>query len=1044
MQRHTGFAVESASGDSPLKLINDYLAVLGWRLPAAFIAVLAGLLLLGVVLTIIKPLAPLVRQCWIFTTWIARRRVSAERRRQRRRRMFATHVDDQLRHLELQEDWRDEKYAELEAEVEVERSWRGRWLRKLMPFRRAQLQRVKSLSSALARSAEPLVLLEGEPGAGKSVALRHLARKLARSAADSRDPRSVIPLYLNLKSLDVRPEQVSPDEIRRFVLTTLNEVNSRDVQDVLDEEFDRGLEEGTWLFLFDSFDEIPDLLSAEDAREIAPRYARAIAGFLGPFTRCRGIVASRDFSSPDIVQFTRFRILRLSQRQQQRLITRADLQRPVDRALRAGLATASRDITTFAGNPMFLGLLCEHLRNGVEFPASSHSVFEEYLAHRLRRDAERIEARFGVGVEFVRAGAEEVAFLMAATPRMGLTPERSTLRGLASSMERLAPTSLTTVLDVLEYSKLGRGDTNAGNEPTFSFVHRRFQEYFATCVVIRDFARVPVTALIDNDQWRETAVTLLQSQEDPAVIPLIDEAHRRLCRYTGEVSGDRFRWPSGCLHLLGILATGLEINPGRVPAEMRTLVDDLLTSAWSQGHRLDKRRSLAFVSIASTPTAEHLLTEAFRSRNDYLREGAFRAAGSLPDLTDTMRGQIRRTLLGVASTSALYTKRASTVAQVKRLARPAEFLRLLALLTFAMPLALGFSVGGTLAVMTASDTRALVLDSVAWLVAQVFIVVAAAAVLRTLFSTAALRRGGRLGAYPAPPLEDRLWRGAVITIMLVLNTLLCTASVGALMGGPSIPALALSAYGALWAPAVIWVARRGIGIHPALWLILPALLVTIGTARLPGWFRERVEQVWVAGTSPRRLILDYLSATLRSVVLRLAGYTLVAIVIAVLGAAMITVMPELYGPTPPALLVWAFGIPLMAAAAVQGAVSGLGLLPRAARARSADDVLDLFARARGDEAVTLLTNRFTSLRLNQDPEVRAVLEDLVGEIERAQLIALLEQRLCVRESCPSLAAREVPAHPVLDSYPLRRWTRLRVRSVREETIDDLARLAEQE
>ncbi len=30
--------------------------------------------------------------------------------------MFAPHIDNQLRDLELQEDWRDEKYAEVETE----------------------------------------------------------------------------------------------------------------------------------------------------------------------------------------------------------------------------------------------------------------------------------------------------------------------------------------------------------------------------------------------------------------------------------------------------------------------------------------------------------------------------------------------------------------------------------------------------------------------------------------------------------------------------------------------------------------------------------------------------------------------------------------------------------------------------------------------------------------------------------------------------------------------------------------------------------------
>ncbi|MET9634757.1 NACHT domain-containing protein, partial [Lentzea sp. NPDC006480] len=658
------------------------------------IEVLTILLLAGSVIAILTPIAAVLRKCWNAVRWMTRGRIGDERRRQRRRKMFAKHLHNVLWNIELQEDWRDEKYAELEAEVEIERSWRRRWMLRLLPFRRPALRRVDSLSEALRRSSEPLILLEGEPGAGKSVALRHLARVMIGRAVKSDKPKVILPLYINLKSLDIRPDLVSPDGIRAFLLAKLAEANSRDIQEVLDEEFDRGLKDGTWLFLFDSFDEIPDILSADDAQQIAPKYAQAIAGFLGPFTRCRGIVASRDFSSPNIVQFTRFRILRLSPRQQRKLIKRADLDRPVYRAMLEGLATASQDITTFAGNPMFLGLLCEHMRIGIEFPASSHTVFEQYLTHRLRRDRDRIRARFGRDVDFIRAGAEEIAFLMASTPRMGLTPTRSVLRAMAPAMQRVAPTVLNTILDALVYSKLGRADSNADGEPTFSFVHRRFQEYFSTCVVISDPKRVPMAVLLENDQWRETAVTLLQVQDSDATRPLLADARGILRRHAAAVIHGDFRWPPGCLHLLGILATGLETHPAKVTDEIRSLIDCIVQRAWNRGHRLDKRRAVAFAGLLTFPIADELLTAAFRSRNEFLREVAFRTAGSLPQLSEDLRGQIRLTLLGLTCSTAIYTKRASAIAQIKRLAHPREFLTQLDLLTITFPLALMFSAGG--------------------------------------------------------------------------------------------------------------------------------------------------------------------------------------------------------------------------------------------------------------------------------------------------------------------------------------------------------------
>jgi hypothetical protein len=41
-------------------------------------------------------------------------------------------------------------------------------------------------------------------------------------------------------------------------------------------------------------------------------------------------------------------------------------------------------------NPMFLGLLCQHMQLGYPFPDNSHSVFEKYIEARLDRDKDRL------------------------------------------------------------------------------------------------------------------------------------------------------------------------------------------------------------------------------------------------------------------------------------------------------------------------------------------------------------------------------------------------------------------------------------------------------------------------------------------------------------------------------------------------------------------------------------------------------------------------------------------------------------------------------
>ena len=166
----------------------------------------------------------------------------------------------------------------------------------LLPFLRSTrrgLRREQSLSKALELSDERLILLEGDPGSGKSIALRHVAEKLAKQSSKDKNIKSIIPLYVNLKKIERKPDSaISRELIESFVKQELNRINDRDIEQFLDEEFQNGLKEGTWLFLFDSFDELPEVLSSVEADATIRDYAQAIDDFLSGFNKCRGIIAS--------------------------------------------------------------------------------------------------------------------------------------------------------------------------------------------------------------------------------------------------------------------------------------------------------------------------------------------------------------------------------------------------------------------------------------------------------------------------------------------------------------------------------------------------------------------------------------------------------------------------------------------------------------------------------------------------------------------------------------------------------------------------------
>jgi hypothetical protein len=489
-----------------------------WLLPAIGWVVAAGLLLRGINIILTQ-----IRNLWTeFIRPIFYNDKDKDKRLSRQR--FADHVESEMRRFNLQENWNDYRFVELEGEVEFEGRVRFLGISSLPVVNRSQVRRERSLSRALEKSGERLILLEGDPGSGKSIALRHLAQQLARKATKSRDLKSVVPVYINLREFRKstipsgvkEARQPTSGELRTLILQTLNRANDRDIDEFLENEFDRGMREGTWLFLFDSFDEIPDVLSSTETDTVVTSYAEAINDFLHGMNQCRGIVASREYRGPRRLSWTRFRVLPLSYARRAALIRQSGLGTEKASTLIGNLALTTSSFGGMIENPLFLGLVCDYMRDQTSdvVPEHSHAVFENYVLKRFSRDENRLRKRFNKSPDEVRAAAENLAFAITAQPQIGLSPTREDLKHVVDELGLPFGDDWDNLLDALEFLKLARSDRREGADgmKTFAFSHRRFQEYFATCVVLREPQRVSPKQLLTAAQWREPAVVVLQSQ----------------------------------------------------------------------------------------------------------------------------------------------------------------------------------------------------------------------------------------------------------------------------------------------------------------------------------------------------------------------------------------------------------------------------------------------------------------------------------------------------------------------------------------------------
>ena len=793
-----------------------------------------------------------------------------KKRRTEKRRRFADHVESEMRRLNTLEQWSDYRFAELEAEVEAEGSRRIPLPQFFFHGVRNTLRREKSLSVALAKSKERLILVEGEPGAGKSVALRHLVQTGARKAMRSRNAGSIIPVYVNLRELERTSEQpINRKLIQDFVLSLLNRINDRDIEEFLEEEFEAGLRQGTWLFLFDSFDEIPEILSSVGADKAITEYAQAIADFLGGMNRCRGIVASRQFRGPGQLGWPRFRVLTLSEKRQRELIRRAGLSRLSESQFFVNLVQAREEIRAMASNPMFLGLLCEQSRTGREFPQSAHTVFETYLEMRLTRDSERLERRFKLEPKQVRKIAEAIAFCMAADSGLGLSPLRAHLKAGLVQHGFLHPEDLDMAMDALEFIKLARqGATDSTAQGrTFTFAHRRFQEYFATCVVLDDFGRVKPEELLINGRWRETAVVLFQTQSLDRLAPMIEAVTKYLSNMVSAIpviprkitgSGEEektdgraksrpraqlvrtpFPWPSGALHLLGILQEGFGRRMGDLPDRIQVDASRLVSTASAVGLLSDRKWALDVGGCVKPSLLVWLLRSGFSTSSQWLRDVAYRQTGRLSHIPKDISECLCTTLVQMTVQGKISREWLATKAHLSRLEKHQSLLAVAALLRFLRPFDLAIHFFLALYVLD-------IFKHQLWFALFRVLLIGVSASLLFFQPANVLREILRR----RPTASEFSVMDAFMTVVMRFALLeLPTRSMESIFHANKTRAvifILLSAYGALWAPISLLAAKSSEFVGPLWWPIIPAWPLLYLSRDLKGrlailsrWIRRR-------------------------------------------------------------------------------------------------------------------------------------------------------------------------------------------------------------
>lgn len=575
------------------------------------------------------------------------------------RKNFVEHLNYEVQRLNREADWNDFQYTELEAEVEVDRSLDLDiplsknpivWLHSLCQIvgnsiRISPTLKVqKSLIQAIMSSKSHSFLVIGDPGSGKTVSLRHLFLQMAQICISSKNKDAVVPIYLNLKHLDVEPDEVDAGKIHDWVIEQLRADQDRTIHEFLDKNFEQMLTNGAFFFLFDSFDEIPAVMDAQEEQKVVHRYAVALDRFLHSQHQCRGLVSSRPYRAPKIFMGQRMTIRPLSNKRIKKAFYKYMVQeeRALADQLWQELVQNRDDMLYIAQNPFYLGLLARYAKENQGLPDRHYDLFEHFVQTRAHTDEERLR-HLGLTPDELVERASILAFAMTRTSHIGLEVDVDHVREVTISFNETSgwdPNMVEPLLTALAYSKLGRiSQEEPGNPGDFSFVHRRFHEYFCARYLKQNPNIAPFENLADDDRWREILVLLCEVLPVEHLTMIFDTARSVLTPGINADSGSIEHRKA--IEVIRFLRDGFRSRIEDLPIDIRVICSKFIRRQLESGHLLDQKRAIEGVSIADDESAPAILESALTSDSAWLRETAIRSCRILRHIPQQIAEAIR-------------------------------------------------------------------------------------------------------------------------------------------------------------------------------------------------------------------------------------------------------------------------------------------------------------------------------------------------------------------------------------------------------------------
>lgn len=334
------------------------------------------------------------------------------------------------------------------------------------------------LVERIAKYDDPILIVRGLPGTGKSVAMRQVVRTVATRAVGN--VSALIPLFIPLGQIG-HVTDPNPIILLKHISAYLRGAYHLDYELALGAEFvDQGipslLHSGRCLFIFDGMDELPKQGYDETCRNLL-----TFARHWTDKQRNRCVFSCREFDYPKELRIDSLVIFPFEWSDVEQYLK---LHLPPSEYSRRGrearhLWKQSRAARSMLDNPFFLHLATRHIleRPNDPLPANRGPLFDSYVERVFRNDQNINDANASTAIRHL---LERLALWLTDTKASGTSASLADLRqsaGGASIAKALAELDTSSVLRYFL-------DTTPDS---VTFRHHRLREFFAALALKKQY-----------------------------------------------------------------------------------------------------------------------------------------------------------------------------------------------------------------------------------------------------------------------------------------------------------------------------------------------------------------------------------------------------------------------------------------------------------------------------------------------------------------------------------------------------------------------------